>query len=165
MTLRLVEGKSITAGEYDPTLPVIKPQVECAGAVILIGRGMVVLVRPLDSTKNEWLLPKGHVEQGESLIDAAKREALEETGAVCAVEDPGVLKTTTHETTKEIKTTSWFLLRAAALKTERAEVIAEAGNPRRHIGIFPLVVGLARLTFEEHRDVLATVIGGEITET
>lgn len=38
----------------------------------------VVLVRP--AGKATWVLPKGHVEAGESLLDAALREAHEESG-------------------------------------------------------------------------------------
>jgi 8-oxo-dGTP pyrophosphatase MutT (NUDIX family) len=38
----------------------------------------IVLVRP--AGKNTWVLPKGHVEPGESLLDAALREAREESG-------------------------------------------------------------------------------------
>ena len=38
----------------------------------------VVLVRP--TGKSTWVLPKGHVEQGETLLDAALREAMEESG-------------------------------------------------------------------------------------
>jgi 8-oxo-dGTP pyrophosphatase MutT (NUDIX family) len=37
-----------------------------------------VLIRP--SGKDFWALPKGHVEQGESVVEAAVREVREETG-------------------------------------------------------------------------------------
>jgi 8-oxo-dGTP pyrophosphatase MutT (NUDIX family) len=42
------------------------------------GRVEVVLVRP--AGRSYWVLPKGHVEKGESLEQAAQREAQEETG-------------------------------------------------------------------------------------
>jgi ATP adenylyltransferase len=49
-----------------------------AGAVVLLREtGMVVLRR---SYSGEVLLPKGHVEEGESAAEAAVREVLEETG-------------------------------------------------------------------------------------
>jgi len=42
------------------------------------GRVQVVLVRP--AGRDTWVLPKGHVEPGEGVIDAAVREACEESG-------------------------------------------------------------------------------------
>jgi 8-oxo-dGTP pyrophosphatase MutT (NUDIX family) len=42
------------------------------------GRVEVVLVRP--TGRDTWVLPKGHVEPGEAVIDAAVRESCEESG-------------------------------------------------------------------------------------
>jgi 8-oxo-dGTP diphosphatase len=49
--------------------------------VVTEPRGRVLLIR---TTKAGWELPGGRVEQGEDLIEAGRREALEESG--CAVE-------------------------------------------------------------------------------
>lgn len=133
-------------------------ETECAGAVIVLGGSYVVLVRPVDPSKNEWLLPKGHVEKAESLSDCALREAREETGAVCKLHIPEPIMTTRLVTPKEAKTISWFILHAAALKTELAELLPERLIQRREIGIFPSTVAMARLTYEEHREVLATAL-------
>ena len=50
---------------------------ESAGGVITNNKGQVVVV---NQNYNSWSLPKGHVDPGESHLDAAKREILEETG-------------------------------------------------------------------------------------
>ena len=46
----------------------------------------VVLVRPAGRTS--WVLPKGHVEPGETVEQAATREAREETGLTVAAVEP-----------------------------------------------------------------------------
>lgn len=46
----------------------------------------VVLVKP--AGKNNWVLPKGHVESGETILEAALREANEETGLKVEAGDP-----------------------------------------------------------------------------
>lgn len=52
-------------------------QTESAGGVVLDGEGRVLLVSQHGTS---WSLPKGHVEAGESLLDAARREIREESG-------------------------------------------------------------------------------------
>jgi 8-oxo-dGTP diphosphatase len=46
----------------------------------------IVLVRP--AGKDTWVLPKGHVEPGEGVIEAALREATEESGLEVEAGDP-----------------------------------------------------------------------------
>lgn len=48
-----------------------------AGAVVLNQNGLVLLV---NQNNDSWSLPKGHVEKGESNLEAAKRETYEESG-------------------------------------------------------------------------------------
>lgn len=48
-----------------------------AGGVVINGRGQVVLVSQFGKS---WSLPKGHVEEGEEVLETAKREIYEETG-------------------------------------------------------------------------------------
>ncbi len=49
-----------------------------AGGVVIDVSGTVALVRSANS--KSWLFPKGHVDEGESDEEAARREILEETG-------------------------------------------------------------------------------------
>jgi len=67
----------MTQREY-PTAPLVG-----VGAVIVDGEGRVLLVqRGTEPRKGHWSIPGGLVELGESLIEAVRREALEETGLV-----------------------------------------------------------------------------------
>jgi diadenosine hexaphosphate hydrolase (ATP-forming) len=50
---------------------------QSAGAVVMIEDSCLVLRR---SDREEWVFPKGHLEDGETPEDAAIREVLEETG-------------------------------------------------------------------------------------
>ncbi|MEZ6017711.1 MAG: NUDIX domain-containing protein [Planctomycetota bacterium] len=72
--------------ERAPSAPL--PPCTHAGGVVwrrLSGGVQFLLVRPTghaSGAADEWLLPKGHIERGESTEDAALREVLEEAGAV-----------------------------------------------------------------------------------
>ncbi len=50
---------------------------ESAGGVVLDAEGRVLVVSQHGTS---WSLPKGHVEEGESLLAAARREIYEESG-------------------------------------------------------------------------------------
>ena len=60
-------------------------EVEAAGGVVLDGEGRVALVhRP---RYDDWSLPKGKLDAGESFDQAALREVEEETGMRCRLLD------------------------------------------------------------------------------
>jgi len=59
-----------------------------AGAIVYTVREGVVHVLLLQAKSGYWTLPKGRVEPDESLIEAAKREVLEETGIAVATFHP-----------------------------------------------------------------------------
>jgi len=59
------------------------PYRKCVG--IILRKGDLVFTAERLDTKNAWQLPQGGVDKGESYLEAAKRELLEETG-VCSTE-------------------------------------------------------------------------------
>ena len=52
-------------------------KTESAGGVVLNKKGEVLIVNQYG---NSWSLPKGHIEEGEEILEAAKREIYEESG-------------------------------------------------------------------------------------
>lgn len=63
------------------------PAFTHAGGIVVDAEDRVLVVRPTrPSFPDEWVLPKGHIEPGESAPEAARREVLEEAGAQCAPE-------------------------------------------------------------------------------
>ena len=82
----MAEGRALVAPELDVT----SERVEAAGAVVTRSteaREIEVLVvhRP---RYNDWSLPKGKLEPGESREAAARREVAEETGVVVELGAP-----------------------------------------------------------------------------
>src|SRR5581483_2999355 len=53
--------------------------VEVVSAALIVRKGKILLVKS-HKWGDIWLLPGGHVEPGETVLDAAKREGEEETG-------------------------------------------------------------------------------------
>lgn len=86
-----------------------------AGVVAVDERGMVWLIEPKDHFGGyAWTFPKGTVDAGETLGQAAEREAMEEAGAeVEIVAAVGVYRRTTSVAT-------YFLARTSGGSPERA---------------------------------------------
>jgi len=53
-------------------------KTRCAGGIVLGDRGTLALVRTNKGAG--WTFPKGHIDEGESDEEAARREIMEETG-------------------------------------------------------------------------------------
>jgi len=61
-----------------------------AGGVVVRGRGaeLRVLLVTARRQPNQWVFPKGHIESGETVEQAALREVLEEAGVEATVSGP-----------------------------------------------------------------------------
>jgi 8-oxo-dGTP pyrophosphatase MutT (NUDIX family) len=118
--------------EPDSTL---LPRTYSAGGVVIGDAGNIALVQG-NGGDGSWLFPKGHVEEGETQEEAARREILEETGLdeLEYIDDLG--KFERHPInpdgtyrTDEIKEIHMFLFAAvsgATLEPTMPEEIAEA---------------------------------------
>ena len=61
-----------------------KPQLAVSVA-LRRGDELLLVQRANEPAKGQWAFPGGRVEQGEKLVDAAKRELLEETGLTAKI--------------------------------------------------------------------------------
>lgn len=84
-----------------------------AGGVVINGRGLVLVVSQHGTS---WSLPKGHIEEGEDPLSAARREIHEEAGIteLVLVEELGCyqrykLSGTGSEDSSELKTIHMFV--------------------------------------------------------
>jgi len=84
------------------------------------GKAVILLIRHLDY--NDWFLPKGHTEPGETVEQAALREIEEETGLteLEVVEFLGNFERVAHGA-QELKTEHYFLIRKTSDQKERIE--------------------------------------------
>lgn len=105
------------------TRPPVMRELSAGGLVYrrVRGRWMVCLGgrRRSDTGPLVWSIPKGHVEEGESMADAAVREVREETGLLVTVEDDALgdvtywyaRRTDAGEPIRIFKRVRFFLLR------------------------------------------------------
>ncbi len=90
-------------------------QTQSAGGVVINPKGQVLVV---NQNGTSWSLPKGHIEEGEDALTAAKREIYEESGVgnLKLVKDLGSYRRykiglNGHEDPTELKTIHMFLFR------------------------------------------------------
>lgn len=80
------------------------------GIVYRVSDGVVefLLVGPKKNKPNEWVLPKGHIENGETADEAALREVREETGVTARIISP--LKTLEFEVKGKSVRAAFYLM-------------------------------------------------------
>jgi ADP-ribose pyrophosphatase YjhB (NUDIX family) len=67
----------------DPNAPKANSLVPSVNVVVTNDDGEILLIRRSDN--DNWAIPGGAIDLGESLTDAAVRETVEETGIECAI--------------------------------------------------------------------------------
>ena len=128
----------------------IRRVVEGAGGVVINEAGDVLLIRHRNGS---WVFPKGHIESGESKVDAAVREVEEEAGVQATVVDPRQTWQTAYvNPRREGRRITWYLLRSPATEAVMREPIFPSG------GFFPPDEALGMLAFEEDRAMLRHVL-------
>jgi 8-oxo-dGTP pyrophosphatase MutT (NUDIX family) len=131
--------------------------VVSAGGVILDEDGRVVLTaRRTFGGDLHWGLPKGLVEPGEAVPDAARREAMEETGLEVEIVSP--LPTIDYWYVDKIRSARvhkfvhYFLMRATG------------GDPTTHdfeteeVAVLDPSEALARASFKSERDLIRAAV-------
>lgn len=101
------------------------------------------------SKRDEWVLPKGKLDQGETPRAAARREVLEETGHTVTVHE--FLGTLVYEAGGRSKIVNYWSMEASAEPTR------ELMSDIRAVDWLPLNTALGRLSRESERVFLETV--------
>ena len=91
-------------------------KVDFAAGGVVVDNNKVLLVKNkkseyVDDPKSFWGFPKGHMEEGETPKDAAKREVSEETGFIVELSDEKPLAESRYEISvnnEKVKKTVWF---------------------------------------------------------
>ncbi|BAM87929.1 putative NUDIX hydrolase [Bradyrhizobium oligotrophicum S58] len=126
-----------------------RAQIMAAGGIVLRReqppRVAVVRLRKRD----EWVLPKGKLDDGETPRDAAKREVLEETGHKVTVHE--FLGTLVYDTGTRAKVVHYWRMEAA---DEPSQPLM---NDVRAVDWLPLDAAVARLSRDHEKTFLETV--------
>lgn len=128
-----------------------------AGGVIvrsIDGKPYILLIR--DRNYSDWVLPKGHLEEGETVEEAALREVADEAG-LKHIKIVALLGTYERyvEKTSERKTTHYFLM----IPTQNEDIATTEDNKKDEIAWLPLD-NLPSFYLPEQKDLIEKNIGG-----
>jgi 8-oxo-dGTP pyrophosphatase MutT (NUDIX family) len=117
-----------------------------AGGVVFRTRGDTAEYLLVEATKDpsQWVLPKGHVEEGESDREAAVREVHEEAGVWAQIADD--LRDVSYMANGSVVTVRFFLMRAVGKGLRK-------DKDREHLWL-TLAEAVARASYVESRELL-----------
>jgi 8-oxo-dGTP diphosphatase len=98
-----------------------EPEVRAAGGVVVRDGRIAVVHRP---RYDDWSLPKGKLDPGESFEQAALREVQEETGLVCELGEE-LSSTTYHDRKGRFKLVRYWLMDPVAGEFEPNDEVDE----------------------------------------
>lgn len=124
-----------------------------AGGVVINGEGKVLLIR---HSNGSWVFPKGHLDPGETALQAALREVTEESGVTATCPDPDTSFETNYVNSRgEPRKITWYLLSTS----DRTPVMREKLFPE---GKFVEAdEALEQLSYAEDRELLKRVLASE----
>ncbi|KAJ2781230.1 hypothetical protein H4R18_002994 [Coemansia javaensis] len=127
-----------------------------AGAVVFdAGCERVLTIVNLADSPSTTSFPKGRIEPGEHIEEAARRETEEETGVVCRLWPDGFVgaQTRHYSDTDREKFVFWYAATAVDTRAQRLE--SHEQLEARWLGI---AEALAQLSFEDDRGLLAACL-------
>lgn len=124
----------------------MQAEVGGAGGVVFRHDGSVLLLQHLEGT---WVFPKGHLDPGESALEAALREVEEEAGVFATSPDTSIRETTHYENASGVpRAITWYLFLTDAVKPVLREFLFPAGD------FFTPEEARQHLSFEEDKRLL-----------
>jgi 8-oxo-dGTP pyrophosphatase MutT (NUDIX family) len=141
ITLTARDGKIVPV----KSAPAAGSPARAGGVVFRIRRGRAeyLLVEAKDDP-TQWVLPKGHVEEGEQHRETAVREVYEETGIWARIS--GELGVVSYTVDQSIVTVRFFLMKAAGRGVRKEK--------DRKVAWLPLEQAIARASHNETRELL-----------
>jgi 8-oxo-dGTP pyrophosphatase MutT (NUDIX family) len=149
-----------TADEAADEGPAVATVLAAGGVVLHTLDGVVHVLVVHRPAYDDWSLPKGHVDDGESPEDAALREVAEETGVEARI--ARAAGTTEHEVVlvegRAMKRVHWYVMHPAHASADPSSRTPDTEVDRATW--WPVHAALTDLTHAGERELLARTVQG-----